>query len=61
MRVANQALLEFWMKVLKFGGTSLGNWQRFEQASEIIIKAAEKKRLQQFFPRQLQLQILLLK
>lgn len=33
------------MKVLKFGGTSLGNWQRFEQASEIIIKAAEKEKI----------------
>lgn len=30
------------MKVIKFGGTSLANWQRFAQAADIIVAAAEQ-------------------
>ncbi len=33
------------MKVIKFGGTSLANWQRFELAAQIIEKAAENGRV----------------
>lgn len=29
------------MKVLKFGGTSLGDWERFNRAAEIILKTSE--------------------
>lgn len=32
------------MKVLKFGGTSLGNWERFSQAADIILNAAKHER-----------------
>lgn len=32
------------MKVLKFGGTSLGNWERFSQAADIILTAAKHER-----------------
>lgn len=30
------------MKVMKFGGTSLGSWERFSQAADIIFAAAEQ-------------------
>ena len=33
------------MKVLKFGGTSLGNWERFSQAADIILSAAKQERV----------------
>jgi len=29
------------MKVMKFGGTSLANWQRFSMAADIVAKAAK--------------------
>ncbi|HAE38557.1 MAG TPA: bifunctional aspartate kinase/homoserine dehydrogenase I [Candidatus Riflebacteria bacterium] len=32
------------MKVLKFGGTSLANWQRFSQAADIILAAADHEK-----------------
>jgi aspartokinase/homoserine dehydrogenase 1 len=33
------------MKVMKFGGTSLGSWERFSQAAEIILGAAETEKV----------------
>ncbi|MBU1109454.1 MAG: bifunctional aspartate kinase/homoserine dehydrogenase I [Candidatus Riflebacteria bacterium] len=33
------------MKVMKFGGTSLGSWQRFLQASDIILAAAQTEKV----------------
>ena len=32
------------MKVLKFGGTSLANWERFSHVADIIIKSAETEK-----------------
>lgn len=29
------------MKVMKFGGTSLANWQRFDMAAAIVAEAAK--------------------
>ncbi|MGS0728904.1 hypothetical protein ACVBKF_22085, partial [Shewanella sp. 0m-11] len=31
------------MKVMKFGGTSLANWQRFKGAAEIISQSAHSQ------------------
>lgn len=33
------------MKVMKFGGTSLGNWDRFTQAASIVLSAAHTERV----------------
>lgn len=33
------------MKVMKFGGTSLANWQRFEMAAEIVLTSAREEQV----------------
>jgi len=33
------------MKVMKFGGTSLGNWERFSQAADIILASAHTEKV----------------
>ena len=31
------------MKVMKFGGTSLANWQRFRTAADIVVQSAKSE------------------
>ncbi|MCG9695969.1 bifunctional aspartate kinase/homoserine dehydrogenase I [Shewanella sp. Isolate11] len=33
------------MKVMKFGGTSLANWQRFSSAADIVVQSAEQEQV----------------